>query len=208
LATTGEAAGELQGAATSARSDLMAVSVDLAHENAGAGAVEILRLPDLHPVKLLKASTGVGGGLGFSPDGSLLAVGGQGSTTLYDTRSWRPLGHALVGHEGAAIDRVVFSPDGQTLATGGGDGTVRLWDVATQSAIGAGIPVDAGTGHLGVAFVLGGARLITLSYGEAFAWDLRPEAWMHAACAIAGRELTRGEWADVLPGRGYDPACG
>ena len=30
---------------------------------------------------------------------------------------------------------------------------------------------------------------------------------MHRACTVAGRTLTRGEWALYLPGTPYAPAC-
>jgi WD40 repeat protein len=67
----------------------------------------------------------------FSPDGQILAVGGQ-ETGSNDTliRLWRVkdghLLHTLHGHS-KRIRSVAFSPDGQMLASGGEDETVRLW---------------------------------------------------------------------------------
>jgi len=53
-----------------------------------------------------------------------------------------------------------------------------------------------------------GPRLLAVTdTGQGFAWDVRPEAWKRQACAIAGRTLTRAEWADALPERPYAPAC-
>jgi hypothetical protein len=38
-------------------------------------------------------------------------------------------------------------------------------------------------------------------------WDVRPASWAARACAVAGPPLTRAEWREALPGRGYAPAC-
>jgi hypothetical protein len=43
--------------------------------------------------------------------------------------------------------------------------------------------------------------------GAGIVWDLRPASWLRQACAIAGRTLTRAEWAATLPQRPYAPAC-
>lgn len=45
------------------------------------------------------------------------------------------------------------------------------------------------------------------SRGTVRTWDLRPSAWIAAACRMAGRDLTEAEWRSYLPDREYDPVC-
>jgi hypothetical protein len=49
--------------------------------------------------------------------------------------------------------------------------------------------------------------LATTASGHGYRWDIRPSSWIRRACAIAGRNLTRTEWSDALPGRDYAPVC-
>jgi WD40 repeat protein len=64
----------------------------------------------------------------YSPNGNLMATGGEDGTI----RVWDPktgeLDKALVGHDGPVQD-LSWSPDSQQLASGADDDTVRFWDV-------------------------------------------------------------------------------
>ena len=79
--------------------------------------------------------------LAFSPDGTL-ASGFDRTIMLWDIAArqriailetpWRRANNISYGKFRSFIS---FSPDGKTLASGPGDGTVRLWDVATRQHI-------------------------------------------------------------------------
>jgi len=107
------------------------------------------------------------------------------------------------------LDAVVFSPDGQILATAGDDGTVRLWDVATHSQIGAPITASSGNGVDAVAFSPDGRILATAGGdGTARLWDVGfPAHLLRAVCAVAGTSLTPQQWDLYVQSEPYQRIC-
>jgi WD40 repeat protein len=68
--------------------------------------------------------------LAISPDGNLLAAGGDdGVIRLWDPQAGQLL-QSWAGHEGS-VEALAISPDGTFLVSGGADKTVRVWDLAT-----------------------------------------------------------------------------
>jgi len=70
----------------------------------------------------------------FSPDGSILAVGGYRQVRLIDASSSKSLGE-FDGHADA-VRSIAFSPDGNQLAAAGGEpqreGEIRIWDLESH----------------------------------------------------------------------------
>jgi WD40 repeat protein/DNA-binding SARP family transcriptional activator len=142
----------------------------------------------------------------WSPDGRRVAESDVlGGVEIYSTATWRPAGPALAAGKATWL---AWSPDSRTLATGNADSSVRLFDVASGQALGAPLP---GTGEQSLAvpfFTPDGTHVIAAQDdGHAFLWDIRPASLVRQACRVAGRRLTRAEWAEFLPGRPYAPAC-
>jgi WD40 repeat protein len=171
----------------------------------GEGYVEVLSIPSLERVARIAMTNGRWSS--FSRDGRLLILGDhEGRAQIYDGRTFKPRGRALLGHAGYVLT-ADFSPDARMVATSSSDGTVRLWDTASGRLIGRPLPAIPNV-QTGAAFIGGGSRLVAVSdNGQGFLWDIRPSAWMRRACAVAGRTLTRAEWDDALPDREYRPAC-
>ncbi len=143
----------------------------------------------------------------FSPDGRLLFAGYyNGAGQLYSTSDWKPIGGRFRGQDQRLLSGD-FTPDGRTLMTASADGTILLWDVATRRPIGSPVIIER-ENYIGAALSRDGAYAYAIPMGKDGARvALTPEAWKRHACAIAGRPLTRREWAEALPGRDYRPIC-
>ncbi|MGZ6672812.1 MAG: nSTAND1 domain-containing NTPase, partial [Solirubrobacteraceae bacterium] len=143
----------------------------------------------------------------FSPDGRLFAVGNSyGQTRVYATATMKPVTGVLSGDAGGILSAVITRDD-RTLATGSDTGAVQLWDIPSGEALGA--PLPGISSHPVVpAFTPDGTHLIAAyDTGRAYVWDIRPLSLAAHACQVAGRRLTRAEWAEFLPRWPYAPAC-
>ena len=141
----------------------------------------------------------------LSPDSRVVAAGSAGGRVrLWDLRTGRPRG-AAIKVAGADIIQLAISPDGRLLAVGavqrhgGGLGPAHA-DAPRRRVPGREAP------RPGVAFKPDG-RLIVGELVSAIEWPLDRPTLQRFACGVAGRDITRAEWEDVLPNQPYRRVC-
>jgi YD repeat-containing protein len=156
----------------------------------------------------------------FSPDGTrVLGATASGVTRQWDARTGRQLAPALVG-PAAAVAGVTYDAAGNRIAsTTLGLSTTSLWEMPDGrdlggELVGGRIPYTTRTVDLAhfarsrATFSPDGTHLATPGAdGASVLWDMRPAAWLRAACAVAGRDLTAAEWREHLPGRDRVAVC-
>lgn len=147
--------------------------------------------------------------LSYSSDGSRLAVGGDaGLVNVLDTATWRLVRDPVQVHTKPVLD-VEWMPGNATVLTTGMDGTVAMYDVERDLVRARPLPGSGEPGE-GYAHLLPGAddELVVLSgHRDGRRYPMDPAVWLAQACVVAGRDLTREEWARYLPDRTYRPTC-
>jgi hypothetical protein len=132
----------------------------------------------------------------FSPDGKLIAAGGNNGAVLCDAMTGEGVGPGTLNHDDCSC--VAFSLDGKRLATGTSYHTVRLWDVMN------GMELAQLAGHKGkvlaVAFSPDGKRLASGGEdGTILFWDVAA-AIKHNQMAVVHSPKKRGLeqlWEDL-----------
>ncbi|MFG6194348.1 NACHT and WD repeat domain-containing protein [Nonomuraea sp. JJY05] len=129
----------------------------------------------------------------FSPTGSIIATGYNGTVRLWDSATHRQLGEPIV-HDGLCVFgfETAFSPDGKVLATACFHEVV-FWDVATRRPLGP--PMDVVDGVRAMAFSPSGGTLATATAsGTVRLWDTVER---RQAGAPIGHESVRGSIGQV-----------
>lgn len=146
----------------------------------------------------------------FSPTNSHLlaeASSDVGLVRLWDVSTGRQIAETTASSL-AGLWSTAFDPSGRMLITTGLDGVARLWSVPDLHQIGTDLP--GRQDFHGVAAFTGrgtGTTAVTVYGDQAFAYPASLQAWERQACVVAGRNLTKAEWALYLGSRPYRKAC-
>jgi WD40 repeat protein len=82
-------------------------------------------------VSFISVESGAVYSLAWSPDGSMIVVGGDGVITVYDAGNLEILLQKENAHA-SRVNDVAFSPDSSLIVSGGNDGALKLWSLAVQ----------------------------------------------------------------------------
>ena len=97
---------------------------------------------------------------------------------------------------------------GLFATTGLADGRAKLWTASPMQQLGASFIHPPGA-QAGNAAITADGRTLIVVYddGSGAVWPLSIDTWKRHACAVAGRNLTREEWARFITGHAYRATC-
>jgi WD40 repeat protein len=146
--------------------------------------------------------------LAFAPTGDQLAGGTlDGTVELWDAVTGKRLAQPLLA-DSSAISDIAFDPSGRRFATTGlHDGTVKVWFTGSLEQEGPRLAADP-KATAAAAFRPGQQGLLVVDdLGGVFTWPMSLASWEQRACSLAGRNLTRAEWAQFVSGPRYASVC-
>jgi WD40 repeat protein len=194
-------------------SDVLAFSRDgkllAVSQSPQGGAASVLDVSTLQTRRTLPPLGGEGtvSSLAFAPDGTLATGTSGGTVQLWNPTSGEPTAHPILAAL-TPITSTAFDATGQHFATTGAqDGEVKLWFTSTLQQDGATLATERSATYTAALEPDSGNLLVVDDHGNAFTWSTSPAAWEQRACAIAGRNLTRQEWAQFVPGQDYARVC-
>ena len=147
--------------------------------------------------------------LAYSPDGSMLAAAGaEGEVTVLDTATGRQV-NAPAKLTSDFISDVEWLPDNNTVVASGADSVAVLYDVDADIVRAGSMPA-ADSLEAGYAFLLpepDDEVVVLDGQHPGLRYPLDVGLWLARACEVAGRDLTRAEWARYVPEEPYRPTC-
>jgi DNA-binding SARP family transcriptional activator/WD40 repeat protein len=147
------------------------------------------------------------GSLAFAPDGTL-ATG----TLSGIVQRWNPISRAQVAAPlpvtAGPVSSIAFEPSGRRfVTTATRDGAVKLFATSTLQQEGTTLNTDRRAASTAAFTPHDNGLLVVTDRGNGFTWPMSLEAWEQRACTVAGRNLTRGEWARFVSGHAYAKVC-
>jgi len=141
----------------------------------------------------------------LSLTGRLVGADSAGDVTEFDVDTLRPIA-SLPGAR-TLPSTLQFDDSGSRLLVTAPDQTVQVYDMASRTRIGEAIPAAADNGMVEGWLRPDGAAVAVNGPFGVLEWTLEPKALAAAACELAGRNLTRAEWATYLPDQAYGRTC-
>ncbi len=108
-------------------------------------------------------------------------------------------------HDGG-LTSLVYSPDGGRILTSSYDASAALWDAGSGELVARVVTPT----RLAVSEFLADERSVLIAdpyAGSVHRWDTRMEYAVDFACRLAGRDLTKAEWAEQFGDRSFQETC-